>query len=349
MNTEKFNIGTTKVGKGYKPVIIAEIAQNHDGSLGMAHSFVDAVAEAGADAIKFQTHIADAESSSSDKFRYRFSYQDKTRYDYWKRMEFTKDQWKGLSKHAAEKGLIFMSSAFSLPAAKLLEEIRCPAWKVGSGEVTNSPLLDFIGKTGKPVLLSSGMNSYAEIDNAVKRLSRYGNPIALLQCTSKYPVPLEEIGLNVLDDFRKTYHVPVGLSDHSGLIFPSLFAMARGASLIEVHVTFHRSMFGPDIQSSLTLDELKIIVQGAKAIHRIDRHPVDKDQAAAGLGEIKRLFEKSVATARSLKKGTVLKKNMLKALKPGTGIPVRDIDRVAGKRLVKDVPKNAILHWSDVS
>lgn len=345
---DTFEIGKNKVGKGCKPFVIAEIAQSHDGSLGIAHSYIDAVAEAGADAIKFQTHIAEAESSKSDKFRVPFSYEDKTRYDYWKRMEFTKEQWLGLYNHSIEKELFFLSSPFSMEAAKLLDQIGCAAWKVGSGEITNDFLLDFMGKTQKPILLSSGMSSYSEIDRAVKKLSKIGNPYALFQSTSKYPTSLEEVGLNVLEYFSRKYNVPVGLSDHSGMIFPSLFAMARGASFIEVHVTFHKSMFGPDVKSSLTIDELKILVQGADSIYLLDRNPVNKDRMAKELNEMKRLFEKSLATSKNLKKGTILKRNMLKGLKPGTGIPICDIEKIIGHKLSRDLEKNTILNWDDI-
>ena len=140
----------------------------------------------------------------------------------------------------------------------------------------------------------------------------------------------------------------MGLSDHSGMIFPSLFAMARGASFIEVHVTFHKSMFGPDVKSSLTIDELKILVQGADSIYLLDKNPVNKDRMAEELSEMKRLCEKSLATSKNLKKGTILKRNMLKGLKPGTGIRICDIEKVIGHKLSRDLEKNTILDWDDI-
>src|SRR5215467_15257875 len=147
--------------------IVAEVAQAHDGSLGTAHAFIDACARAGADAIKFQTHIASAESTPGEPWRVKFSRQDASRYDYWKRMEFTAEQWRGLAEHANERGLIFLSSAFSFAAVELLERLGMSAWKVGAGEVTNLPLLERMARTGKPVLLSSGMSTWAELDAAV--------------------------------------------------------------------------------------------------------------------------------------------------------------------------------------
>ena len=343
-----FKIGTKRIGKNSRPFIIAEVGQNHDGSLGLAHSYIDAVAEAGADAIKFQTHIAQAESSPDDLFRVPFSYKDKTRYDYWKRMELSDGEWTGLFDHAQDKGLIFLSSPFSLQAARLLEKIGCPAWKVGSGELNNDFLLSFFAKTKKPILVSTGMSSYSEIDETAKKISKRGNPYALFQCTSQYPTPFKDVGLNNLDYFREKFDVPVGLSDHSGSIYPALFALARGADLIEIHVTFHKSMFGPDIESSLSMDELNLITEGAKAIHSMDKNPVDKDKMMDELKEMKRLFEKSVAVSSSLKKGTVLKKNMLTALKPGTGIPIQDMNKVVGKKIKRTLERNSLLTWKDV-
>ncbi|MDX1644485.1 MAG: N-acetylneuraminate synthase family protein, partial [Thermoanaerobaculia bacterium] len=167
-----------------QPLVIAEIAQAHDGSLGTAHAMIDAAAAAGADGVKFQTHIADAESTPSEPWRVRFSEQDETRYDYWKRMEFSADQWDSLRRHAERAGLAFLSSPFSLRAVELLESIGLRAWKVASGELASDDLLTAIAATGKPVLLSTGMSPLAEIDRAVEVLRRSDAPLAVLQCTS---------------------------------------------------------------------------------------------------------------------------------------------------------------------
>src|SRR4051794_9997433 len=179
-------------------LIIGEVAQSHDGSLGMAHAFIDAIADAGADAIKFQTHIAAAESTPGEPWRVKFSRQDKTRYDYWKRMEFTEDQWNGLKEHADERGLMFLSSPFSVEAIDLLERVGVAAWKVASGEVNNFPALDRILATRLPVILSSGMSPLHELDEAVARVKASGVDLTILQCTSAYPCPPEKIGLNLL-------------------------------------------------------------------------------------------------------------------------------------------------------
>ncbi len=345
----KFKIADFEIREGCKPLLIAEIGQNHDGSLGMAHAYIDAVADAGAEAVKFQTHIAKAESSLQDKFRVQFSYEDKTRFDYWQRMEFTRAQWAGLYSHANEKGLIFLSSPFSMEAAELLDSIGCPAWKIGSGEVNNDILLKFFGETGKPVLLSTGMSTYDEIHSTVQKIRERENPLAIFQCTSKYPTDYTDIGLNIIDYLKSTYQVPIGFSDHSGDIFPVLYAMARGVSLVEVHVTFHKSMFGPDVKSSVTLDELKLVAKGAEAAFVLNNHLVDKDEMATELQEMKSLFQKSLAVTRDVLKGEMFTEEIFKGLKPGNGIPVNEIEKVIGKKANKDIKKNSILFWDDIS
>src|SRR5262245_21809209 len=177
-------IGDRVIGAGAKAFIIAEVAQAHDGSLGLAHAFVDAAADAKADAIKFQTHIASEESTREEPFRILFSQQDATRYDYWRRMEFEPDQWSGLADHARKLGLVFLSSAFSLRALELLSNIGVQAWKLASGEHRSDDILERICSTGLPVLFSTGMSPYAEIDRTVARVRAGGAPPIVLQCTS---------------------------------------------------------------------------------------------------------------------------------------------------------------------
>jgi N-acetylneuraminate synthase len=235
---DAFAIGQRTVGPGNPALIIAEIAQAHDGSLGMAHAFIDAVADTGADAIKFQTHIAEAESTLDEPFRVRSAGQDRTRFDYWRRMEFTLPEWCGLAKHAGERGLIFLSSAFSIAAIELLKAVGVAAWKVGSGDYASRDLWNAMAATGAPILFSTGMATRGEIDSAVALFRARAVPFALLQCTSAYPVALEEVGLNVLEEFRSQYRCPVGLSDHSGGPYPGLAAISRKADILEIHVTF---------------------------------------------------------------------------------------------------------------
>lgn len=329
-------------------VIIAEIAQAHDGSLGTAHAYIDAAAEAGADAVKFQTHIAAAESTPGEPWRVKFSRQDATRYDYWRRMEFTPDQWQGLADHARERGLLFLSSAFSVEAVDLLERVGVAAWKIASGEATNTPLFERMAQSGLPFLLSTGMSTLAEIDGAVDFLRARNLPHAVLQCTSMYPTPAEKIGLNLIPFFAERYSCPVGLSDHSGAIYPALAAVTLGATVIEVHVTFSRQMFGPDVPASVTIDELRQLVAGVRCIGTMQAHPVDKDTMAAELAEMRRLFTKSVVAKCDLLAGTQLQAEHLALKKPGTGIPAARLAQVIGSRLGRSVVRDEMLQEADL-
>ena len=247
-------------------MIIAEIGQAHDGSLGNAHAFIDALAETGVDAVKFQTHIAEAESSSFEPFRVKFSKQDDTRFDYWKRMEFTPEQWKGLKAHCDQVGVEFMSSPFSCAAVELLEEMGVLRYKIGSGELNNYLMLQKIAATGKPIILSSGMSDYEEIEQTINFLSRYDNEISLLQCTTAYPTVSSQWGLNEIQKLKDKFQIPIGFSDHSAGIVAPLAAVAMGASILEFHVVFNKEMFGPDAKASLTIEETKELVNGVRSI-----------------------------------------------------------------------------------
>ena len=348
MINRNISIGGIPVGKGSKPIIIAEVAQSHDGSLGTAYAYIDAIADTGADIVKFQAHIASEESTLDEPFRVKFSYQDKTRYDYWKRMQFSEEQWKELVEHARKRGLIFLCSAFSVKAVEMLLRLGIPAWKVGSGEVNTPDLLEAMIKTKLPVLLSTGMSSYKEIEKVTEILNKKDTPFALFQCTSRYPAPLEEVGLNVIDEMRIRFGCPVGLSDHSGNVFPGLSAMARGADMLEVHVVFDKRVFGPDVAASITIDELAMLVKARDAIYIMDSNPVEKDKSAAYLSDLKLLFSKSVSPSRMLNKGTLLERDMLMLKKPGSGIKPHELETLIGRRLKKDVSPEKLLRSDDI-
>ncbi len=329
--------------------IIGEIAQSHDGSLGQCYAYVDAVSKAGGHAVKFQTHIADAESTPGEPWRVKFSKQDESRFDYWKRMEFTKEQWKGLKEYTESKGLVFLSSAFSFEAVDLLEEIGMVAWKLASGEINNYPLLEKIAATGKPVMISSGMSYWKELDKAVELFKSKGIEVAVMQCTSAYPCPPEQIGLNVISEMKQRYGCMVGLSDHSGTIYPGLAAAALGMDILEVHITFHKGLFGPDVPASVTMEEFSQLVQGVKAIKTMLRNPIDKDEKANDLQGLRNLFTKSVVCKQALKKGTIITSDMLSFKKPGTGFPAERVSELLGKELKEDVPENHFLSLSDLN
>jgi len=315
------------------PYLIAEIAQAHDGSLGILHSYIDAVAKTGVQAIKFQMHIAETESSIHEPFRVKFSKEDATRYDYWKRMEFTFEQWKGIKQHCDEVGLDFICSPFSNLAVDWLEEIGIHTYKIGSGEVNNFLLLEKIAKTRKPIIISSGMSSFAELDKTIEFLKSKNANFSILQCTTAYPTKPEQYGLNVIAELKERYNVPIGFSDHSATIATGIAAVALGAEILEFHVVFDRSMFGPDSIASLTLTETKQLVQAVTAIHLAQNHPIDKNNNDI-FNELKSIFEKSLAINKDLPQGHILTLDDLESKKPkGYGISAADFKNVIGRQL----------------
>ncbi|TVZ53395.1 N-acetylneuraminate synthase family protein [Dokdonia sp. Hel_I_53] len=332
-----------------KTKIIAEIGQAHDGSLGTLHAYIDAVATTGVDAIKFQTHIAQAESSIHEPFRIKFSKQDTTRYDYWKRMEFTQEQWIEIGKHCEEVGLKFISSPFSNAAVDVLEKANVAVYKVGSGEVNNHLLLKKILKTGKPIIISSGMSSYAELDETVKLLKEHNAQFSILQCTTSYPTAPKQYGLNIINELKERYNVTVGFSDHSAKVATGIAAVTLGANILEFHAVFDKKMFGPDVSSSLTIEEIKQLVQGIRDIEVAMNHPVDKQDNSA-FAKAKQMFEKSLAVNKDLELGHILTFEDLEAKKPkGFGILASSFADVLGRPLVRNMSAWEFLNSEDIN
>ncbi len=328
--------------------LIAEIAQAHDGSLEIAHSYIDALAKTGVDAVKFQVHIAEAESSEFEPFRVKFSTQDKSRFDYWKRMEFSFEQWQELKAHCDEAGVEFMASPFSNAAVDLLEKLEVKRYKIGSGEVGNLLMLEKIARTGKPIILSSGMSSFEELDRTVDFLKKKNVEFSILQCTTAYPTRPENYGLNVIGELKERYNVPVGYSDHSAKIETCIAAAAQGAEILEFHAVFSRNMFGPDASSSLEIDEIKQLVSAVKNIQQAQQHPINKEDNSA-FSELKAIFEKSLAVNKSLPAGHVLTFDDLESKKPkGHGIDASKFEEVLGRVLSRDLKQWEFLKEEDI-
>jgi len=330
-------------------LVIAEVAQAHDGSLGTAHAFIDAIAKAGADAVKFQTHFADAESSKLEPFRIKFSPQDATRYDYWKRLEFTDEQWAELARHCEARGVVFLSTAFSMRAVELLDRLGMQAWKVASGEIANAPMLDRMAATGRPILLSTGMSGLDEIRWALDRVRAKVSQVAVLQCTTAYPCPPERVGLNLLQVFREEFGCAVGLSDHSGTIYPGLAGAALGMDVLEVHVTFSRDMYGPDVPASVTFEELKVLVDGVRFIETMRANPLDKDAASQGTEALRQMFMKGLIATVDIGVGDVLDGSKLDARKPLAGISAARFDEVKGRRARRAIPAGNFIQEEDLA
>lgn len=330
------------------PYLIAEIAQAHDGSLGILHSYIDAVSKTGVQAIKFQMHIAEAESSIHEPFRIQFSKEDASRYDYWKRMEFTLEQWKDIKKHCDDVGLDFICSPFSNLAVDWLEEVGVHSYKIGSGEVNNMLLLQKIIKTGKPIIISSGMSSFEELDQTVAFLKSNDANFSILQCTTAYPTKPEQYGLNVIQEIKERYNVIVGFSDHSAKIATGIAAVALGADILEFHVVFHRDIFGPDAIASLTIEEVKHLVSAINDISCAKQNPINKSNNET-FKDLKSIFEKSLAINKNLPVGHSIAFEDLESKKPkGYGISAQYFNTVIGRKLKNNKSKWDFLNEEDL-
>jgi N-acetylneuraminate synthase len=320
------------IGKTY---IIAEVGLAHDGSLGVAKSYIDLAAKIGADAVKFQIHIAEYESSSDEKFRVNIFPQDKTRYEYWKRTSFNYEQWLFLKNYSKKKKIDFLSSPFSLESCKIIKKLKTKYWKISSGEINNTPLLIEIAKTNRPIFLSTGMSDYKEIEDALKIIYQYHKKVIILQCTSIYPCPPEKIGLEQIIELKKRFNLQIGYSDHTGDIFSSLAAVSLGAKLIEFHITFSKDFFGPDTSSSLTPNQAKYLVNGIKYINKLLVTPIKKNRSE--FKNLRKIFNKGIYAKNDMKKNQVIKMNDLSFLKPVKYMMAKDFKKILGKKLKKEI------------
>lgn len=267
--------------------IIAEIGLSHEGSLGQAMAYCDAVAKAGADVVKFQCHTGDPVS----EFRPgTFFPQDENRQAYWGRTGFTIAEWEKLTWHARKKGLEVCVSIFSRDAIERLSDSHIDYWKLGSAQTSDCALIDVVARQPGSLILSSGMSDWSELDYAIGAALAAKKYPTVLQCTSEYPCPPEHVGLNIAEQIEARYKAPIrsGISDHSGTIWPSICAARDCLRMAEVHVCWHRECFGADVPASITIDELKLLVQGVRFIERMK--PVDKDEQAKSMEPMRRLF-----------------------------------------------------------
>ncbi len=319
--------------------IIAEVGSVHDGSFGNACKLIEAAASCGADVVKFQTHIADAETLPDAPMPPYFK--GEPRLEYFRRTGFSETQWRELKVVCQSVGVDFLSSPFSVEAVDLLEAVGVEGYKIPSGEVTNVPLLEHVASTGKAVLLSSGMCNWAELDAAVEVLSQ-GGPLTVMQCTSAYPCPPERVGLNIIPEMKARWRLPVGYSDHADGCAAAFAAATLGATVIEKHFTFSRMMYGSDAANGMEPDDFQLYCIGLRAIWRMRDNPVDKDDLDP-YREMKRIFEKSIVAARALSAGQVVKREDLAFKKPGDGIPAAQWRGIVGRRLRQALPANCKL------
>ena len=333
-----FKIGTRSVGPDFAPLVVAEIGINHNGDLNEAKLLVDSAAAAGAEIIKHQTHIPDAEMSQEAR-HVKPGNADISIYEVIENCSLTLNEERLLAEYVRSKGLIFMSTPFSFEALDFLETLDVPAYKIGSGECNNYPLVEAIASKGKPVILSTGMNSIESVTPSVEIFRRYGIPFALMHCTNLYPTPDKLIRLNSLNDLRAAFPDAVlGLSDHSLTHYPCLASVALGASILERHFTDSKERSGPDIICSMTPFELQELIQGSKIIFdatKGGKFPVKEEDVTIAFA-----FASVVAT-RKLDPGETITRLDITLKRPSGGdFGPKDFKNLIGKIVATEIEPN---------
>jgi N-acetylneuraminate synthase len=342
MTASEITIGGRTIGPGRPCFVIAEAGINHNGDVALASELVHAAAEAGADAIKFQTHFPEHEMLRGGATA---AYVGESLFDLLTRTALSRDDHFTLRDLAAKRGIVFLSTPFSREAADFLETVGVPAYKTGSGELTNLPLQQHIARKGKPMIVSTGMSTPEEIDRTVNAIRAIGTPFALMHCTSTYPTPLEHVQIDFLPALQRTYGVPVGFSDHTVGNYVALAAVTLGANLFEKHFTTSRSLPGPDQQGSIEPDELTDVVKGIRAIERA-RGGTKAIQP--GEQDVRDMALHSIVSLRDIAAGATIGAADVWPKRPGTGIPARQLGEVLGRVAKRPIASGTLVRWDDL-
>ncbi|MBU7006382.1 pseudaminic acid synthase [Phosphitispora fastidiosa] len=347
---QEIKIAGKTIGPGHPCFIIAEAGSNHDRDLGQAKRLIDAAVEAGADAVKFQTFTADkiAANTSHEIMKLGNEYEGvPTLYELYKGLELPREWQAELMEYALSKGIIFLTTPFDYDAVELMEKLDVPAYKIASFELVDLPFLNYIGKKGKPVILSTGMASLGEIEEALEAVYAAGNrQAALLHCGISYPMPLGDVNLAVMDTLKTAFQVPVGYSDHTLGITVPIAAAARGARVIEKHFTIDNSLKGPDHKFALNPGELKAMVKGIREAEMCVGSPVKR------LAESEKIHHqrgrRSIFAATDIPIGAEITREMLAILRPGVGLHPRYLDTVIGRKAAVDIKTNEPITWDKI-
>ena len=343
----RVKIGDRNIGDGEHCLIIAEAGVNHNGSIKLAKKLIDAVKDARADAVKFQTFKAEnivIKNAEKAEYQKETTQRGESQYEMLKKLELTEEDFNELAGYAKKTGILFLSSPFDKESADLLDELEVPAFKIGSGEITNSPLLKHIAKKGKPIILSTGMATLGEVEEALNVIRDEGvEDVILLHCVSNYPARIEDVNLRAMETLKQAFKLPVGFSDHTLGITASIAAVALGACVIEKHFTLDRNLIGPDHKASLEPDELKEMVKTIrdveKALGNGVKIPTKEEE------EIKRIARRSIVAKVDIPKGTTITEDMMDAKRPGRGIEPKSIDMIVGEKAKEDIRKDEIVTW----
>lgn len=325
--------------------IIAEAGVNHNGSLKIAKKMVDAVREAGADAIKFQTFKAEnivTKNASRADYQVKNTGEDTSQYSMLKKLELSYDDFRELKVYCDASGIEFLSTPFDLESIDFLQELGIRFLKIPSGEITNFPYLRKIGQTGMPVIMSTGMSTLEEVGDAIGVLREYGGrDISLLHCTTEYPAPLDSVNLKAMQTMAEAFNLPVGYSDHTSGIAVSVAAVAMGAVIIEKHFTIDRNMEGPDHKASLEPDELKDMVQSIRDVEMA----MGTGEKGLSYSELKNVsvVRKSIVAKRAIRKGMLFSEDNLSVKRPGTGVNPMQWNKVIGLCAKRDYEEDEMI------
>ena len=340
----KIRISDRYIGSGYPPFVIAEVGINHEGEFGKAIQLVNAAKAAGADCVKFQCHITEAEMIPTDMKPGKIS--DERLWDIIKRCELTEEEEYKVKELCEAVGIQYLSTPFSREAADRLERIGVDAFKIGSGECNNVPLVEHIARKRKPIIMSTGMNDIPSIRRSVEVMKEHAVPFMLMHCVSIYPTPYDKMRLKSIVQLTTEFDVPVGLSDHSLGIYTCLGAVALGAVALEKHFTISRSWPGPDNPFSIEPHELRELVNGARAVWQAlegDKQIAEDEKPVIDFAYA------SVVTISPVKKGELFGLNNIWVKRPGTGDFIgQDLYKVIGKRAKRDLPKDVQVKKEDV-
>jgi len=339
----RITIGAREVGAGRPCFIIAEAGINHNGDVGLASDLVDAAVDAGADAIKFQTHFPEHEMLRGGATA---AYVGESLFDLLTRTALSRDDHYTLRDRARAKGILFLSTPFSREAADFLETLGVPAFKTGSGELTHLPMQQHIARKGKPMIISTGMSTPEEIDRTVQTVRAEGAEFALMHCTSTYPTPYPHVQLDCIPALERQYGVPIGFSDHTLGSFVAFAAIATGAKLFEKHFTVSRTLPGPDQRGSMEPAELADLVRGIRAIEQA-RGATKAIQP--GEQDVRNMALHSVVSIRDIAAGATIRAEDVWAKRPGTGIPARQLQDVVGRVAKRAIAKDRLIAWDDLA
>ena len=339
------DVGDRRIGSGQPCFVVAEAGVNHNGSLSTAFRLIDKAAESNVDAVKFQTFKAERlVSPQAPKAAYQIANSDSTesQLDMLRRLELPADAYRTLMDYCAAKGILFMSTPFDEESADLLDSAGMAVFKVASGEITNIPLLSHIAGKGKPMIISTGMASLAEVASALTVIRDSGNQsVVLLHCVSNYPADPADANLLSMRTMATTFGLPVGLSDHTPGVEVSLAAVALGACVVEKHFTLSKELPGPDHRASLEPRELANLANGIRTVESALGHSAKEPSPSEA--DTARVVRKSIVAAQDISAGTVLQEHLIAVKRPGTGLPPSMITTLVGRVVAKDIPANTLL------